>query len=244
MFETGSGEKVTARGYGEDILQLQLLDGTVNTLRVTYVSWAPDLSHNLPSTILLAKKEIKVFLRKTGQPSEICFEDEVVGLADMINNQYVIRLAKLLISKVNVVKNLTPEIWHSQLGHLSYGAMQILASVALGMEFKGSIQSEIYGGCMVGRQQHKPSQESPSWQATEFLEFMYSDLEGPLPATQLGQTFYIFFFDDSTRCYYIECMRHKSQAFEKFVKFVTWAQNQSGNNLKRNRTNFGGEFDN
>ena len=66
----------------------------------------------------------------------------------------------------------------------------------------------------------------------------------PLPATWLGQTFYISFFDDSTGCYYIEGMRHKSQAFEKFVKFVTWAQNQSGNKLKRYRTDFGGEFDN
>ncbi len=110
MFETGSGGKVTARGYGEVIFQLQLLDGTVNTLRVTNVSWTPDLGHNLLSTIPLAKKRIKVFLRRTGQPSEIFFEDEVVGLADMIDNQYVICLAKPSIPKVNVVKNLTPEI--------------------------------------------------------------------------------------------------------------------------------------
>ncbi len=97
---------------------------------------------------------------------------------------------------------------------------------------------------MVGRQQRQPSRESPSRRATEFLEFVHSDLGGTLPATRLGHTFYISFFDDSTGCYYIEGMRHKSQAFEKFVKFVTWAQNQSGNKLKRYRTDFGGEFDN
>ncbi len=38
LFETGSGEKVTAQGYGEVILQLQLLDGTVNSLTVSNVS--------------------------------------------------------------------------------------------------------------------------------------------------------------------------------------------------------------
>ena len=156
-------------GYGEVILQLQLLDGTANTFMVTNVRLATDLGHNLLSTILLAKKGIKLFLRKTGQPYEIFFEDEVVGLADMIDNQYVTRLAKPLISKVNVVKNLTTEIWHFRLSHLSYGAIQILASVALDMEFQGSIPLEIYGGCMVGRQQRKPSQESPSRQVTEFL---------------------------------------------------------------------------
>ncbi len=122
--------------------------------------------------------------------------------------------------------------------------MQKLASVALGMELKGPIPSEICGSCMVGKQQRQPSRESPSRQATKFLEFVHSDLGGPLPATRLGQTFYISFFDDSTGCYYIEDMRHKSQAFEKFVKFVTWAQNQSGNKPKRCRTDFWGRFDN
>ncbi len=38
-------------------------------------------------------------------------------------------------------------------------------------------------------------------------------------------------------------MRHKGQAFEKFVKFVTWAQNQSENKLKSYRTDFREEFD-
>ncbi len=39
-------------------------------------------------------------------------------------------------------------------------------------------------------------------------------------------------------------MRHKSQAFEKFLEFISWAENQSGKKLKRYRTDGGGEFDN
>ncbi len=39
-------------------------------------------------------------------------------------------------------------------------------------------------------------------------------------------------------------MRYKSQTFEKLVKFMTWAQNQSGNKPKWYRTEFGEEFDN
>ena len=110
------------------------------------------------------------------------------------------------------------------------------------MELKDPIPSEICEDYIVGRQQCQPSRESPSWQVTKFLELVHSDLGGPLPNTRLGQTFYICFFDDSTVCYYIEGIRHKSQAFEKFVKFVTWAQNQSRNKLKRYRINFGGNL--
>ncbi len=180
------------------------------------------MGHNLLSTISFAKKKIEVFWRRTGRPSEIFFEDKVLGLADMIDNQYVIRLARSSVPKVHVVKNPTPEIWHAQLGHLSYRAMQISVSIASGMEFKGPILSEICGGSMVGRQQRPPSRESPSRRAIEFLEFVHSERGGPLPATRLGQAFFISFYNDSTGCYYIEGMGHKSQAFEKFVKCVTW----------------------
>ena len=50
------------------------------------MSWAPELRHNLLSTILLAKKGIEVFLRKVGQPSEIIVDNEVFGLANIIEN--------------------------------------------------------------------------------------------------------------------------------------------------------------
>ena len=59
---------MTAHGYGDVILQIQSLDGTINTLTVSNVSLAPNLGNNLLSTILLAKKGIKVFLRRTGRP--------------------------------------------------------------------------------------------------------------------------------------------------------------------------------
>lgn len=38
VFKTGLGEIVTANGYGNVILQLQLLDGSVNTLTISNVS--------------------------------------------------------------------------------------------------------------------------------------------------------------------------------------------------------------
>ena len=96
---------------------------------------------------------IEVFLRRTGWLSEIFFEDDLVGLADMIDNHYIIRLARSSILKVKVLKNPNPGIWHARLGHLSYRAIQILVSVASGMVLKSPIPSEICRGCMVGRKQ-------------------------------------------------------------------------------------------
>lgn len=79
------------------------------------------------------------------------FQDEIIGLADIIDNQYVICLAKPLVPKVNIMKNLILKIWHAWLDYLSYGAMQKLASVALNMELKGPILLEICESYIVDR---------------------------------------------------------------------------------------------
>lgn len=76
-------------------------------------------------------------MSKTGQLSEIFFEDEVFRMADMVDSQYSICLAKSFVLKINVVKNLTLEIWHAWLGYLNYGDMQKLSFVALSIELKG-----------------------------------------------------------------------------------------------------------
>ncbi len=152
------------------------ISGNVNTLTVTNVSLALELGHNLLSIIPLAKKGFEVFLRKLGCPSELYFEGEVVGLADIIENQYIVRLAEDPESAtVNMAVSSSIKTWHSRLAHLSYKAVVQLASMVLGIRLKSPLPEEICGGCMVGRQRRKPSQE-PMTSATKFLELLHSDL--------------------------------------------------------------------
>ena len=130
-FETGSGEKIAAHGYGNVDLRMSDLKGNINTLTVTNVSWAPELGHNLLSTIPLAKKSVELFLRKTGQTSKIIVDKEVFDLVNIIKNQDVIRLAKNpKIAMVNQVTALTIETWHAQIGHLGYKSLLALPKLA------------------------------------------------------------------------------------------------------------------
>ena len=89
-FEIKTEEKIAAHSYGNVDLKMTDLTGNVNTLTVTNVSWAPKLSHNLLSTIPFVRKDVEVCLRKTSQPSKIVVDQEVFGLANIIENQYVI----------------------------------------------------------------------------------------------------------------------------------------------------------
>ena len=183
-FEIGIREKIAAHGYGNVDFRMTDLTDYVNTLTVTNVSWVLELDHNLLSTIPLARKGIEVCLRKAGQPSEIVVDEEVFGLADIIENQYVIRLAETpKPATVNRVTAPTIETWHARMGHLGYRSLLELPKLAHGIEIKGSAPMEICGGCMKGRLQQKPSR-TPMTRATEFLKEIHSDLGGPLPPTK------------------------------------------------------------
>lgn len=107
-------QKIVAHGYDNVDLEISDLQDKVNILTVTNVSWVSDLSHNLLSTIPLAKKSIEMFLKKTRQPTEIVIDEEIFGIANIIKNQYVIRLDKILKSAtINQITAPTIETWYT-----------------------------------------------------------------------------------------------------------------------------------
>ncbi len=156
-FEIGAGEKIVAYSYGNVNLRMSDLKGNINTLTVTNVSWALELGHNLLSIIPLARKSNEVFLRKAGQPSEIVVDEKVFGLADIIENQYVIRLAETpKPATVNRVTAPTIETWHAPMRHLGYKSLLELLNLAHGIEIRRPAPTEICSGCMKDRSQRKP----------------------------------------------------------------------------------------
>ncbi len=78
----------------------------------------------------------------------------------------------------------------------------------------------------------KPSRK-PMIYATEFLKLLHSDMGGPLLSTKYRYIFYTSFYNNATGTYYVKPLTYRTQTFDKFLKFVTWAQNQFGNKLKR-----------
>lgn len=78
----------------------------------------------------------------------------------------------------------------------------------------------------------------------EFLKEIHSNLGRLLPPIRWKKQYYISFYDDATRIYNVQTMWYKSLAFEKFLGFISWAENLSGKKLKRYYTDGRGEFDN
>ena len=188
-FETSTREKIVAHGYGNINLRMSELKGNINTLKVTYVSWVPKLGHNLLSSMNLARKGVEIFLKKVGLPSEIVVDEDVFGLSDIIENQYVFQLAETLKpATVNQITALTIETWHARIGHLGYRSLLKLSKLANEIEIKEPSPTEIWSGCMKSRSPWKPCQ-TPMTKATEFLEKIYSDLRGPFPQTRWAEQY-------------------------------------------------------
>ena len=93
-----------------------------------------------------------MFLRKARRPSEIVIDEEVFGLADMIENQYFIRLAETSKhATVNRVIAPNIETWQARMRHLRYKSLLELPKLTNRIEIKGPAPTQICSRCIKGR---------------------------------------------------------------------------------------------
>ncbi|KAF7773639.1 hypothetical protein Agabi119p4_5806 [Agaricus bisporus var. burnettii] len=75
------------------------------------------------------------------------------------------------------------------------------------------------------------------------LELVHSDLHGPLPvASRSGYKYWITFIDDATRFRAVYLLKAKSEAFEAFKVYKSWAETQLGVKLRALQDDKGGEY--
>ena len=247
-YQTGSGEVLPS--YGKGTLHLPLDNGSLTLFDVWY---APDLGFNLVSTIQLGKKGVEMWLQTSDRPSQILYDGTVLGYADPIDGQYVIRLqdspstvvnSALQVSQVqqSFVKPRQIELWHACMAHLSYQSLASLKTLSTGMAFEGNTAPvEICGPCKGGDQTRQPS-KTPMSQTTEFLGRVHSDLEGPFPSTRQGYKYYIFFLEESTGLIDIEPLKFKDDALTAFKNYRALCEKQSSSQLKVFHTDRRGEY--
>ena len=79
--------------------------------------------------------------------------------------------------------------------------------------------------------------------AKGILELIHFDVCGPIRVQARGVNFYfITFTDDFSWFGWVYLMRHKSEAFEKFIEFKNKADKQFGKSIKTLRSDRGGEY--
>ncbi len=192
---------------------------------------------------------VEVFFRQVQVTSGISHYGKLFGVADIIDNQYIVCTKGYFLNNslgqeiINLVILISIQTWHRRLGHLDYQDILRLPKVANGIDIKRPIQGEICSDCMERRQQKKSFYE-PMLQPSGYLDYIHCDLGGLYPTTRRGNQFHLGVRDGATGVYYTEPMRTKSQTFDIFQKFICQAERQSGEKPKHLRIDFGREFAN
>jgi hypothetical protein len=75
------------------------------------------------------------------------------------------------------------------------------------------------------------------------LELVHTDLCGRItPATEGGNNYFLLIVDDRSRYMWLEVIKTKDEAFERFKKVKAWVEAESGQRLFGFRSDRGGEF--
>ena len=108
---------------------------------------------------------------------------------------------------------------------------------------KLSVEKELCGSCLLGKQAKKVFPKATTYRASETLELLHGDLCGPIrPNTPAGKKYIIVVIDDHTRYMWSMLLKEKSEAFEKFKRLRKTVEQETGKKIITFRTDKGGEF--
>ena len=102
---------------------------------------------------------------------------------------------------------------------------------------------EYCDGCALGKQHHAPFPQVAGYRAEKGLELVHTDLCGPItPTTPGGSKYFLLIVDDYSRYMWLELLKSKDEAHQKFKKVQAMAENEGKCRLCAFRSDRGGEF--
>ncbi|GMI96773.1 hypothetical protein HRI_003346600 [Hibiscus trionum] len=141
--------------------------------------------------------------------------------------------------------NTSSTLWHARLGHVGFQLLQKISKNQLldGIPiFKDFHYGEICPGFQYGKSHRLPFSSSKS-EASVALQLVHSDLLGPTRTpSYTGFHYVMVIVDDFSRFSWVYFLKHKSEAFSKFVQFKHEVEKELGLPIKCLRTDNGGEF--
>jgi len=128
---------------------------------------------------------------------------------------------------------------HRHLAHVSLKALEILPTVTDALKLTGKCDSE---SCIKCKLAQKPFTPNTTSCATELMQLVHSDICGPHETAIGGGRYMLPFVDDATRHTDEYILKYKSEALHKFKEWKAVKEKESGRQVKRFRTDGGGEY--
>jgi len=119
-------------------------------------------------------------------------------------------------------------VWHVLIGHLSLPDIKWLPNAVRVIQLHAGSQSTCTcKACIMGKMFRNPFHPSEDKEKTRRLEFIHSDMIGPMPTlTMRSYRYIIMFTDDHSRYTEVYFMNAKSEAPAKFKEYVAKVEQQ------------------
>ena len=146
-----------------------------------------------------------------------------MAFAPIVNGLFVLSLDDSPVYNISAKRprpnDLSPTyMWHCRLDHISEKRMKKLHSDGLLTSFDFE-SYETCEACLLGKMTKAPFTGFPE-RAIDLLEFIHTDVCGPMSMIARGGfQYFITFTDDFSRYGYVYLMKHKSETFKKFKEF-------------------------
>ena len=245
----GDGHELEAVGRGTVYLTLNLPEGKTCQRKLRDVLYVPRLAYNLVSVSKVADtgkttKFDDARCRIVGQGGTLLAMATKVGSLYYLDCQGIVRGQQANSAEVKKPES-KESVWHRRFGHLGVRNLQKLARDDMIDDFDFDASSDLtFCETCVGGKHHKSQfPKGTSTRSNEPLGLVHSDICGKLNSKSMsGAEYFLTFVDDKTRYVWVYFLKHKDEAFQRFVEWKALVEKSSGHQVKVLRTDNGGEY--
>jgi len=212
------------------------------------VAYCPDARDNLISESRMDRKGLEI-RKRNGKVSIIKDDGEMVMQGSLQGGLYVLDciLAPDSSRQSDVAFSAHYErsldIWHRRLAHINENGLRYLAKhdLVTGLDIQTNGSLGPCDGCAKGKHHQAPFPKDAS-RATNILERLHMDLQGPFDTSIQGFRFTLGVIDDNSRMGWKRYLKLKSEASEEIQALITKLETYTGRKVKIVRIDGGGEF--
>lgn len=244
----GDGRPLLATKVGTIIVNF-IVNNELSTVIIPNVFYVKNMKSNLLS------------YGKINRKNKISSDEGLTEIYCKINKR-IIAIAKQrdddlyeLIGNVNIHKNQIAanlikndmslkEKWHRKLGHVNFNYLDTLCKNKLADGLPNELESvqmkcEI---CIKSKMNNIPFENNRA-KATEILELVHTDLNGPHSTIgNGGERYFLSFIDDYSKIAKVYCIKSKDEVFDYFVEYVNEVENVSNKRVRKIRCDNGKEY--
>ena len=166
-------------------------------------------------------------------------------MALRVGSLYYLDCESLPNQQINSASHQPKEnLWHRRFGHLGEKSLCSLKKdqLADGFDYDASKENDFCESCVSGKIHRSSFPKGGHSRATEPLGLVHSDVCVKISSPSLSQAkYFVVFIDDKTHYVWIYVLQHKHEVFQKFVEWKSFVEKLSSYQIKKLRTDNGGE---